>query len=168
MAKYLTNNNGILQETTTAATGGIGDANKIPNLDANGKLTEAMLPTGVGRDVQIVPTSESLAAGDFVNIWDNGGTASVRKADATGANASKKAHGFVLQAYTHPASAEVYFEGTNTSVTGQTAGDVYLSASAGQATATAPTTSGYCVQKVGVAVSATAISFEASDPIVLA
>lgn len=167
MAKYITNANGTLTELATGSVGGATDANKIPNLDANGKLTEAMMPTGVGRDVNTIATSESLSAGDFVNVWDDAGTTKVRKADCTGANASKKAHGFVLSSFTHPATAEVYFEGTNTAVTGLSGGDVFLSATAGQATNTAPTTSTYTVQRIGVAVSATAINFEKGEAIVL-
>jgi len=167
MAKYITNTNGTLTEAETGLLGGATDANKIPNLDANGKLTEAMMPTGVGRDVNTIVTSESLSAGDFVNVWNDGGVTKVRKADCTGANASKKAHGFVLAAFNHPTTAEVYFEGTNTGVSGLTGGDVFLAATAGQATNTVPTTSTYTVQRIGVAVSATAINFEKGEAIVL-
>jgi len=90
----------------------------------------------------------------------------VRKADAT--TAGKEAHGFVLSAVTSGNPATVYFEGTNTQVTGQTPGPVYLQTTAGTGGATIPSASGNVVQQVGVAVSATAVNFERGAPVTLA
>lgn len=123
------------------------------------------MPVGIGADTAAITASEALAAGDWVNIWNSTG-AKVRKADA--ASAGKEAHGFVLAAVANGAAATVYFEGTNTQVTGQTAGNVFLSTTAGQGVAAAPTGSGQVVQRIGVAISATAVNFERSQPIVLA
>jgi hypothetical protein len=124
-----------------------------------------MMPVGIGADVATIAASENLAAGDFVNVHDSSG-AKVRKADAT--TAGKEAHGFVLAVVTSGNNATVYFEGTNTGVSGATPGPVYLSATAGLTAATAPSSSGNVVQRVGVAVSATAINFEPHPPVVLA
>ena len=162
------NASGILDSTivnskTTSA--GAGDSGKVVALDAAGKIDVTMMPVGIGADTATITTSEALAAGDFVNIWDSTG-AKVRKADAT--VAGKEAHGFVLAGVGSGASATVYFEGTNTGVTGQTPGMVFLSTTAGLATSTAPSGVGNVVQKLGVAISASAISFEAQQPIVLA
>ena len=110
-------------------------------------------------------TSEALAAGDLVNIWNSGG-AKARKADAT--TAGKEAHGFVLAAFGSGVPAAVYFEGTNTAVTGLTPGPQFLNTTAGAASSTAPSGSGNVVQRVGVAVSATAFNFQLNSPIVLA
>ena len=110
-------------------------------------------------------TSEALAAGDLVNIWNSGG-AKARKADAT--TAGKEAHGFVLAAFGSGVPAAVYFEGTNTAVTGLTPGPQFLNTTAGAASSTAPSGSGNVVQRVGVAVSATAFNFQLYSPIVLA
>lgn len=165
--KYLYNNAGqITEKAAIQASTGATDAGKIPALDANGKIDQTMMPTGMGADVQILPATEALAAGDFVNVWDNAGVASVRKADAT--VAGKEAHGFVLGAFASGASATVYFEGTNNAVTGQTAGPVFLSATAGQAVSAAPSGSGNVVQRIGFATSATTINFQSQTPIVLA
>ena len=123
------------------------------------------MPVGIGADTAAIATSETLAAGDFVSIWDNTGAA-VRKADAT--TAGKEAHGFVLAAFTHPTTATVYFEGTNTGVTGKTPGVQFLLTVAGTSGSTAPSGAGNVVQKLGVAISATAINFEPQQPIVLA
>jgi hypothetical protein len=124
-----------------------------------------MMPVGIAADVALVAASENLAAGDFVNIFDSSG-AKTRKADAT--TAGKEAHGFVLSAVTSGNNATVYFEGTNTGVTGATPGPAYLSATAGLSTSTAPSSSGNVVQRLGVAVSATAINFEPHPHVVLA
>ncbi|MFN3523945.1 MAG: hypothetical protein ACK4YQ_16995 [Phenylobacterium sp.] len=164
--KYLRHGgNGAVVETQTAVTGGAPDADKIPALDGNGRLTMSMMPTGIGADTAVIEASEALAAGDFINIHNATG-AKVRKADAT--TAGKEAHGFVLAAVTSGANATVYFEGTNDQVTGQTPGPVFLATTAGLAAAAAPTGAGNVVQAVGVAVSATAINFERGTPITLA
>ena len=160
------NASGILDDTIINATVTTA-ANKIVKLDGSGKLDVTVMPTGIGADTASITASEALAAGDLVNIWNNGGTANVRKADAS--TSGKEAHGFVLSAVSASAAATVYFEGTNTQQTGLTPGVQFLSATtAGKATATAPTGTGKVVQRVGLAVSATAFNAEFSDPIVLA
>ena len=154
----------IINSKTTSA--GAGDTGKIPALDSSGKLDNSFMPSGIGPDTSAIATSETLAAGDKVNIWNNGGTANVRKADAS--SAGKEAHGFVLAAFTHPTSATVYFEGSNTGVSGRTPGKQYLSTTAGTTTTTPPSGSGNVIQVVGFATSATNINFQAGDIDVLA
>jgi hypothetical protein len=62
----------------------------------------------------------------------------------------------------------VYFEGINNQVTGLTVGPLFLSAAIpGGVTAIAPSASGNVVQSVGRAISATSMSFEPAQPIVL-
>jgi hypothetical protein len=164
--KYLYQNAGTITEKAAIQTSaGAGDAGKIPALDAAGRLDNSMMPVGLGADTASVTTSEALAAGDLVNIWNSTG-AKARKADAT--VAGKEAHGFVLSAVSSGASATVYFEGTNTGVTGLTPGVNYLSTTAGTATATAPSGSGNVVQRVGFATAAAALNFDSGTPIVLA
>lgn len=149
----------------TIASAGAGDSGKIPQLDAAGRIDSTVLPVGVGADTAAITTSEAVASGDFINIWNSTG-AKARKADAT--VAGKEAHGFVLVGVASGAVATVYFEGTNTAVTGQTAGNVYLSITAGIATTTAPVATGNVVQRIGFAISATAINFQSQPPITLA
>lgn len=165
--KYLRNNAGILTETeATASSAGAGSAGKIVALDGAGRIAENMMPVGIGADTSTITASENLAAGDFVNVHNDTG-AKVRKADAS--TAGKYAHGFVLSAVTSGNPATVYFEGSNTAVTGATVGEVFLSATtAGGFTSTAPSGSSQVVQKIGVATSATNINFEWLQPIVLA
>lgn len=164
--KYLYNNSGTITEKAAIQTSaGAGDAGKVPALDAAGKLDVTMMPTGIAADVASIATSESLAAGDLVNIYDSSG-AKVRKADAS--VAGKEAHGYVIATHTHPTTAIVYFEGSNAFVTGLTPGKQYLSTTPGLPTATAPSAAGNVVQRVGFATAATSMNFQAQTPYVLA
>lgn len=164
--KYLANNSGAITEViSNQSSAGAGDAGKIVALDASGRIDNSMMPVGIGADTSSITASEALAAGDLVNIWNSTG-AKVRKADAT--TSGKEAHGFVLAAVSNGASATVYFEGTNTAVTGLTPGVQYLSTTAGLATATAPSGSGNVVQRVGFATDAAALNFQSQTPVVLA
>lgn len=161
------NASGILDPSllnTTVLSSGAGSSAKLVQLDAAGRLDSSVLPVGVGADTLTLTTSEALTSGDFVNIWNSTG-AKVRKADAT--VAGKHAMGFVLVGVSSGAEATVYFEGTNTAVTGQTAGDVFLSTTAGIASSTAPSASGNIVQPIGIATSATSINFQYNRPITL-
>lgn len=103
--------------------------------------------------------TETLAAGDLVNVWGSGGAAKMRKANAT--DATKPATGFVLSAILSGASG-VFHGGAqiNTGVSGLTPGSVYyLDTAGGGVTAVAPSSSGNIIQEVGVALSATSLAF---------
>lgn len=149
---------------------GAGDSGKLVALDSGGKIDQTMMPAGVGPDSISITSSENLAAGDFVNIWDDAGTPKVRKADASAASAGKAADGFVIAAVTSPAAATVYFEGSNTQLSGLTGGTVYVlshSTPGGVvALASATTTAGHSLQILGKAHSTTALNFERADPII--
>ncbi len=167
MVKFLKQSNGTLTEEAAATDGGAGNAGKIPELDGNGRLKQLMMPNGIGPDTSAITASEALAAGDFGNIWNDGGTAKVRKAD--GGTPGKEAHCFVLEAVAQDAPAMVYFEGSNDQLAGLTPGPVFLSAvNPGQAVSAAPNAAGQIVQRLGIATSATEVNFERSQPIVLA
>ena len=153
----------VVNSKTTSA--GAGDTGKVVALDATGRIDSSMMPVGIGADTQSITTSEAIAAGAFVNIWNSTG-AKLRNADAT--VSGKEAHGFVLVGAASGALAIVYFEGTNTAVTGQTPGLVYLSTTPGVATLTAPSASGNIVQNVGFCAGATTINFQSQLPITLA
>lgn len=158
---------GVITEVLGVQTSaGAANAGDIPSLDDTGRLHASLMPVGIGADTALINASEALAAGDWVNIWSDGGDFKVRKADAT--VAGKSAHGFVLAAVASGADATVYFEGTNTQVTGQTPGNVYLQTTAGTGGATVPSAAGNVVQQIGVAVSATAVNFERGVPVTLA
>ena len=165
--KFLRLVNGVLTEIFGVQTSaGAGNAGDLVSLDNSGRIDNSMMPVGIGADTATITASEGLAAGDWVNVWNDASTAKVRKADAT--TAGKEVHGFILSAVTSGNPATVYFEGTNTQVTGQTPGPVYLQTTAGAGGATIPSASGNVVQQIGVAVSATAVNFERNTPVVLA
>lgn len=157
---------GVFTEVAaTVTSAGAGSDGDLVALDSTGRLDNSVMPVGIGTDTKTIAASESLAAGDWVNVWNSTG-AKVRKADAT--TAGKEAHGFVLAAVSSGANALVYFEGTNTQVSGQTPGPVFLQTTAGTGGATIPSASGNVVQNLGVALSATEVNFERGTPVVLA
>ena len=160
--------NGSNVEVAPGTTGGAGDAEKIPALDANGLIPQAMMPTGVGPELVVVPAGENLAAGDFVSFYDNAGTTNAQKADAT--DNTKKVHGFVKEAVTAPADASVYVDGQNSVLSGLTKGAAYFlsAATPGAVTTTAPAGSGNLVMKVGVATAATTLVFKPQEIVVRA
>lgn len=158
---------GVLTEVEAKiASAGAGDAGKIVALDAGGKIDSTMMPSGVGSDSKSMTASEAISAGDVVNIHDSSG-AKVRKADAT--TSSKSAVGFAPSAIASSATGTIQFEGTITGLSGLTIGATYyLATTAGGITTTPPTGSGQVVQKIGVALSATELSFEPGTIIVRA
>lgn len=158
----------IQQVAAITSSAGAADDGKIPALDATGRLDTSMMPVGLGADTKTVVASENLAAGDFVNLWNDTGTLKARKADA--ATSGKEADGFVLSAVSAAANAIVYFEGTNNQLTGLTVGSRYYlsAASAGLAVSTPPSGANNVVQYLGRAVSATEITFEPSEGVILA
>lgn len=167
-AKYVRYLAGRLTElAATIVSAGAADDGKIVALDSTGKLDSTVLPLGVVPETTVATASENLAAGDFVNLHNSTGL-KVRKADA--AAAGKEAHGFVTAAVISGASATVYHEGTNAGVSGKTIGArQYLSAATpGLSTETPPSGSGNVVQLLGVAKSATEITFEPEEIVTLA
>jgi hypothetical protein len=162
----------VVSGTTTlteapSSSAGAGDANKLIATNSSGLLDTTFLPPGVELQTVLLPTNENLTAGDFVNIFNNSGTPTARKADASN---GRQAFGYVLTGVTSPANATVYLSGRNTAVTGATVGTVFLSATtAGGFSSTAPATPGANVilQRLGNAISATSIVFENDPPITL-
>lgn len=162
MAKYVNLNttSGRLETVTPITTSaGAGDASKLVQTDGTGRLDSSVMPIGIAADTKSVIASEALTAGDFVNVYNNAGTLNCRKADAT--TSGKECRGFVLSSFASAASATVYFEGTNNQRSGLTIGAMYfLATTAGGITTTPPVAAGNVTQVVGVAVSATEITFE--------
>lgn len=165
------NASGVLDDSivnSVITSAGAADSGKLPALDAAGLLDATFMPVGVGADTAAITASEALTAGNFVNIHISSGI-KVRKADAT--TAGKQADGFVLASVSSSATATVYFRGSNTAVSGLTAGTEYmLSDTAGGvlAVASPPTGTGKINQRLGYATSATNINFQKGMPITLA
>ena len=167
MAKVLQLVNGNLQElqpNTTSA--GAADAGKLAQLDSSGRFDSSLMPPGFGSETFTITASETVAAGDFINIFNDTGTPKVRKADATG-GVAKKADGYVLAGGAAGATVTVYYGNLNNQKSGLTPGDQMFLGTAGAVTNTPPTASGSIVQKLGRVQCATEILVELQDPIIL-
>ena len=147
---------------------GAPDADKLVRTGPNGRFDETVMPLGFGADIKVVEATEALSAGDLVNVYDNGGTEGVRKAD--GSASGKEADGYVKDSVSSGANATVYFEGLNDQLSGLTIGArYYLSASTpGAIVAIPPAGAGNVVQYVGRAVSDSELTFEADEGVILA
>jgi hypothetical protein len=164
--KFLNLTSGVPTLEAGATTGGAGDANKVPALDAAGKLPMAMMPTGVNNEALSIVASEAIAAGAFVNIYSNAGTLNIRNADNSAAG--KEAHGFVLAAVSSSATGTVYLPSSiNTGQTGRTVGARQFLGTVGTAVETAPTASGTVVQIIGQATATTTVVFNPHPPITI-
>lgn len=122
--KFLALVRGILtQIEAVVISTGPDFAGRIPALSADGRLDLSLMPPGVGAQTQTLDASEALAAGAFVNIWNDSGDASVRLADA---DLGRPADGFVLQATVLGEPAIVYpLDGLNAALSGLTPGAEY-------------------------------------------
>jgi hypothetical protein len=164
------NASGFLDATIVNAktiSAGAGDVGKVTQLDSTGRLDTSVMPVGIVADTAAIVASETLSAGDLINLWNNASVVNCRKADAS--VTGKEAQGFVLSTFTSGSVASVYFEGPNTQVTGLLGGRQFLSASIpGKTSASAPTASGNIIQVVGFATSATVLNFQSGTPIALA
>ena len=165
--KYLQlGTSGIEEKASTDSSAGVGSAGDIVALDGSGKIPLNMMPSGIGPATKALVASEAITAPALVNVWNDAGTAKVRKADAA---TNKPANGFILASVASAASADVYFEGEVTGMSGLVAGKVWLSATVPGATQAAiPTTAGHIAQSVGWVTSATTLDFESGDAILRA
>lgn len=192
--KFLKNLGGRLAEFAAVLTSaGPSDANAIPALNAQGVLDKSIIngvdaSTGnasagktvlLGADGKISPTmintsnsnskvmtaSETLVAGNWINLHDVAGQARVRKADAA---TGKECMGYVLEGVAAGGTVTVYFEGENTAVTGMVAGPVYLSSTPGAGQAASPTGAGVISQVVGVATGPNSVNYQSGPVIVQA
>jgi hypothetical protein len=125
---------------------------------------------GCGNDPAstLAVVSSSLVAGDFVNIYDQGGIPKVRKADASGGT-PLKADGFVKDDFTIGDVAEIYFGNLNTKYSGLTIGAIYYlsPSSPGRVTSSPPSTANHIVQRLGKAINSSTILVEIQDTITL-
>lgn len=154
----------VIDETTgcqeevipLSSSTGAPDANQLVQTGADGKLDETLLPNSVFDSISLT-AGEALTAGDYVTI--DGAGEVVRASAASGGNS---AVGYVKDSVTSGSSVTVYFEGTNDAVSGLTPGATYFlsDTTPGGVTTTIPTDAGEIVQKIGIAISATALTFE--------
>ncbi len=166
--KYVAVINGRLSEReATASSSGSGNAGDVVALDDSGRISNTMMPTGVGAATKQVIAAGALNAGDFVNVYDDAGVVSARRADAT--TQGKEAVGYVLASVASGESVEVYLGGVNTSMSSLTAGTrYYLSTTAGGVVAIAPSGSGNVVPPLGRALSDSELLFNPETSVIRA
>ena len=109
--------------------------------------------------------SEAISANSIVNIWNDGGFARIRKADASG-GVAKQADGIIIKSVDMYEYVDVYYSGILTGLSGLIIGNKYYLNTAGGVTITPPTTSGYITQYIGKAISDTEILYVYSEPII--
>jgi hypothetical protein len=144
---------GVLDDSVLGAAESGADV--VLKTGANGRLSDAVMPVGIGTDAVSLTASEAIGVGNLVNVWSDAGTFKVRKADASN---NRPAHGFVKDAVAQDAVALVYWEGTNDGVTGLADARVFLDVLPGKVTTTAPT-GNIILQEVGTAGSPTSFYF---------
>lgn len=144
----------------TVQSRGAQDGGKIVAFGTDGKLDQSTLPTGVGPDTLVAPASETLAAGDWLNAWNDNGTVRFRKADAS-AGIGKRATHFTLTASAagQPATGYPIGSGTNSALSGLTPATAYFlsNTTPGAVTATVIFTPGHLSQFLGFARSTSAL-----------
>lgn len=168
---FLARVNGRLKQIAAIVTSaGAGDAGKIPALDSSGKLDNSVLPSGIGANQVVVPASEALSAGNYVQLFSDSGTLKARKADNSN---GRPAWGYVEAAVASAANATVKRLNTvNANHTGLTAGGEYWLGTAGGVIATpldatdAANANKVC-QYLGVAKSATELVTVEEAPVLL-
>lgn len=150
--------------TAISASTGATDANKIFMTNASGQIDASFMPPGVEIQVETAIATEDLTSGNFVNIYDNGGVPSVRKAIAN--DVDKPANGFILASVLTGGNASIYTKGVNTALPSTEGVVYYLSATtAGLGTTTAPAqTVGNFQQVLGIGVPS-GVLFE-FDPVI--
>ena len=157
-AMYDVNSNGVVDK-----------AEAVDLLDVVGLEAELqdIRSSSSGPEVMLIPAGESLAAGDFVNIYDAGGT-KVRL--AVSGDPNKTAHGYVLAPFAIGETARIYLKGLNGLLSGLVPGQTYVldNVRPGKAILASldSITSGQAFQQVGVAMSATTMSVNIEDPII--
>lgn len=160
----------LKQIAAIVTSAGAGDAGKIVALDGSGKLDASLLPSGIGANQVVAPASESLSAGDYINLFSDSGTLKARKADNSN---GRPAHGYVEAAVSSAANATVKRLNTvNSHQTGLTEGNEYwLGTAGGVITAPLDATDAANANKVcqylGIAKSATELVTVEEAPVVL-
>ena len=143
---------------------GAGDAGKLVALGPDGQIDESMIPS---LEVKSVASFEDLTAGDFVNLFLDGGVIKARKADNSN---GRPAHGFVKDTVVAPAAVNVYESDFNTNLSGLTIGERIYLGTTGDVIQTPldPTVvTGSIHQLLGVAITATEALVEIQDCIEL-
>lgn len=138
-----------LETRTVGTSNGLNDSLVVEPIAVNRKERGILLMA-----------SEALSAGNLVNFWADGGTAKMRKADASD---DRAADGYVLQAVASGSKGYAFADGINDSASGLTVGPLYLGESG--AASSSESGPGGIVQSIGFALSSTAMVFQRGLPV---
>lgn len=137
--------------------------------EINSKADKALAGVAAGAGAAFIATATAstvLAKNDFVNLYDNAGVFSVRKADAN--DPTKFANGFVLAAYGIGDAVAVALAGLNPILVAAALPEVWLSGTTpGSFTTVAPSAAGQIVQSLGPALPLAGIFFTPRGSILL-
>lgn len=163
----INSNVAAIRSNLTSVYGNINLINaNVAATDSNVYTLQQQVGSGAlgGSTVRTMTASETINVGNIVNIFNSGGNFRVRNAKSV---SGYEAHGFVTANVNNGSTVNVYLSGINANVVGLTPSDVFLGATAGSITQTAPSGSGNVVHKLGVAVAANSFIFQPSAPILL-
>ena len=150
------------------SSAGVADAGKIIATDATGKIDESLLPEGIGANSVSGTASEAIAAGKFVNLWDNGGVLALRLADNSN---GRPAWGYTKETIASAGVGTVYRLNTiNANMSGLTPGaEQWLGTAGGVISVPLDPTvdTGKVDQFLGIAQSATELVTAEYEPIYL-
>jgi hypothetical protein len=159
------------QQAPVVVSTGAPDAGRILAVDSTGRMDSSALPIGVGVATFAATAAEDLSAGALVNIFDDAGTLSARKADNSN---NRAALGFVLEAFDAADEVAVYpLAEINTALSGLAPGAKYWLGTGGAVIATPVSedpddgNTGKLSQLIGVALSATQLKTVDAEAIVL-
>lgn len=101
---------------------GAGDGGKVAVLNqTTGRWDLSLIPVEVGLDVVALTAFENISAGQYVHVFSDGGTPSVRLATAAGPG-YLPAHGWAVETKTATNTIKIAHEGNNPFVAGLTVG----------------------------------------------
>lgn len=150
-----------IERSAIDASTGSADAGRLVATDINGLISPTFLPTDGSATLT---ATETLAAGDLISLWDNGGI-KMRKATNTGH--ATRAQGFVNSGVASGATGvAILGDGINTGVSGLAVAGRYFLGTSGAVTTTPPTASGSIVQFVGTARASTELNVVLGDPLI--
>jgi hypothetical protein len=151
-------------QTANDVSAGAGDAGKLVALNAAGVIDPSML---TDQDVSNLVAFENMSAGDYVNLFLDASVIKARLADNSN---DRAAMGYIDDTVTAAANVNIFFEGSNTNLSGLTIGARQYLGTVGQTIEVPldPTSvTGDIHQLLGVAISATEINTDIQDEILL-
>ena len=157
------NSSGQITQTAGTQLGGASYAGQIVALNSSGQIDPTMLSASSGSPQITATAGVAISAGQLVNLYNNSGTLTAKVADCS---TGLPAMGFATAAIASGATGTIQLLGLNASLASLTPGTQLFLGTAGAVSSTPPTTSGYIVQPVGYAVSASEAEFQPSQFIV--